>query len=297
MEYVLKNDRLIAKISSHGAELVSLEQADTGRQMIWQADPAVWGRHAPLLFPYTGRLRGGKFTWQGKEYAGGQHGFGRDMEFSLFCQDDTTLDLVLRHSEKTLELFPFAFTLHSIFTLQGNTLTHTLKVENPGTEVLRFGIGYHPAFLCPFDGQHVTGDYQLEFDTPQTPVVVETLITGENGGLVSGKQYELMQNSAVIPLHDRLFDQDSICMSQLTAKTLAIAEKGTGRRVTLNIEGFPYVLIWSAITPTLQYVCVEPWHSLPDTVEADGEWEHKPCAAAVQPGESWQTSLPMTFEW
>ena len=54
------------------------------------------------------------------------------------------------------ERFPFDFVLTSTFRLDGKTVHHTLTVRNPGTEELRFGIGYHPAFNIPFDAQHTT---------------------------------------------------------------------------------------------------------------------------------------------
>ena len=104
-----------------------------------------------------------------------------------------------------------------------------------------------------------------------------------------------MENSAVIPLTDQLFADDSICMTELSAQSLSLVEKDTGRRVEVKIQGFPYVLIWSAPTKKIQFVCIEPWHSLPDRVDASGRWEDKPCAAALAPGESWQTNLDMTF--
>ena len=43
-------------------------------------------RHAPILFPYCGRLKGGAFTHNGVSYEGGQHGFARDMEHALVEQ-------------------------------------------------------------------------------------------------------------------------------------------------------------------------------------------------------------------
>ena len=46
----LTPDRWIA----HGAEAVSLKNA-AGQEMLWQADPAVWKRHAPILFPVDGQ--------------------------------------------------------------------------------------------------------------------------------------------------------------------------------------------------------------------------------------------------
>jgi len=43
-------------------------------------------------------------------------------------------------------------------------------------------------------------------------------------------------------------------------------------------------------------VCIEPWHSLPDTETFGGDWNEKPCAAALAAGESWNTTLEMTFD-
>ena len=54
--------------------------------------------------------------------------------------------------------------LRSTFTLEGESVHHTLTVENPVEDKLCFGIGYHPAFALPFDDRHVTEDYEIRFD-------------------------------------------------------------------------------------------------------------------------------------
>ncbi len=295
MNYILENNKLILTVSSHGAEMISLVQADTGREMIWQADPEVWGRHAPLLFPYAGNLRDKKFVWQGREYAGSQHGFARDLEFQLAGKTDSCLDLVLCSNDETLKKFPFEFELHSIFTLEDHTVTHKVQVKNPGQQELRFGLGYHPGFMCPFDAQHSMEDYELRFDTAQQPVVIETDVLT---GLVTGRRWEMLEKASdVIPVKAGMFDHDSICMSQLSAGTISIVEKDSGRSVTLDVQGFPYVLLWSVANRPIPFLCVEPWHSLPDTADATGNWKDKPCAAVLQPGECWETRLPMSFNW
>ncbi len=295
MNYILKNNKLILTVSSLGAEMVSLVQADTGREMIWQADPEIWQRHAPLLFPYAGNLRDKKFVWQGKEYAGGQHGFARDLEFQLVEKTDTRLDLMLCSSAETLKNFPFEFELHSIFTLEDHTVTHKVQVKNPGQGELRFGLGYHPAFMCPFDEKHSIEDYELHFDAAQEPVVIET---DEFTGLVTGRQWAMQEEpNDVISLKSGMFDHGSICMSQLSAKTISLVEKDSGRSVTLDVQGFPYVLIWSVGKQPIPFLCIEPWHSLPDAENASGNWTDKPCAAVLQPGECWETRLPMSFNW
>ena len=86
-------------------------------------------------------------------------------------------------------------------------------------------------------------------------------------------------------------------MGNLSAKTLCLVEKDTDRRLSSGIEGYPYTLIWRAVgDPTLRFLCVEPWCSLQDRADASGNWEEKPCAAALAPGEHWSTDLAITFQ-
>ena len=296
MRYHVENEFLIATVESLGAEPVSVVDKATGAELLWNRDPAVWPRQAPILFPNAGRMKNGSYTLDGKTYTGYQHGFARDLEHEFLGVEGSSMQFVLRSSAETLEKFPREFELTSVFTLTGRTLRHTLAVKNTGNAELRFGIGYHPGFALPFDDQHTTADYELRFDAPQTPVVIETG-TGDIAGLVTGNTRVLMENSAVIPMDDRMFDNDSICMSGLTAKTLSLVEKDTGRRVTVGLEGSPYTLIWSMPgNPTLKFLCIEPWHSLPDPANATGDWNDKPCAAALAPGEGWHTDLDMTFD-
>ena len=65
MQYSIENDILRLTVDSHGAEPVSVIHKPTGAELLWQADPAVWNRHAPILFPYTGKLTGGKMLAKG----------------------------------------------------------------------------------------------------------------------------------------------------------------------------------------------------------------------------------------
>ena len=158
MQYSVENELLRLTVDPHGAEAVSVIHKPTGAELLWQADPAVWGRHAPILFPYTGKLTGGKMIAKGMEYAGSQHGFARDVEHALVSQTADTLVFELQANAETLPKWPYAFVLRSTFALDGETVHHTLTVENPVEEQLRFGIGYHPAFALPFDDKHKTED-------------------------------------------------------------------------------------------------------------------------------------------
>lgn len=85
MQATIHNEFLTLTVDTHGAEAVSLKNA-AGEEMLWQADPAIWKRHAPILFPWTGKLVDGTFAAKGKTWKGGQHGFARDLEHTLLRQ-------------------------------------------------------------------------------------------------------------------------------------------------------------------------------------------------------------------
>ena len=55
MQATIHNEFLTLTVDTHGAEAVSLKNA-AGEEMLWQAAPAIWKRHAPILFPWTGKL-------------------------------------------------------------------------------------------------------------------------------------------------------------------------------------------------------------------------------------------------
>lgn len=297
MRYQIENDELKVTADTHGAELVAVTDQKTGAEMMWNADPTVWDWHAPILFPYCGKLRGGHYQLDGQVYPGEMHGFARHMEHQFLGTDGSAMGFRLSADEETRKLLPRDFDFETTFSLYGRCLRHHVKVTNRSDRELRFGLGYHPAFAFPFDDKHTTQDYELRFNAPQTPVVCKNIEQGPDEGFACDERYTLEEDTMSVPLNDRMFDVDSLCLTGLSAKTLSIVEKDTGRRVTLDVSAFPYVLLWSMQgTDVLKFLCIEPWHSLQDRVDATGNWDEKPCAAVLAPGESWETHLDMTFD-
>lgn len=124
MQTTINNEFLTVTIDTHGAEVVSVKNSK-GEELIWQADPAIWNRHSPVLFPWAGRLANGELIHNGKHYNGGQHGFIRDLEHILKQNNGISAQLMFRADEETKTLrFPFDFEFTSVFTLDGHTLHH-----------------------------------------------------------------------------------------------------------------------------------------------------------------------------
>lgn len=290
MEYTIENEYLKLTVTTWGAQVKSVVRKCDNVEHIWQADKAVWGYHAPILFPHAGKVVGGKIIAKGREFEATQHGFARLMEHDFVEQSRDTIVLELCSSEETLAKFPYEFRLISTFTLEADTVHHTLTVENLDEEELPFGIGYHPAFTVPFDNKHVATDYELRFSEMESPICINCL----PHGLMHGNLYYLGSNIQSIPVDERLFANDSHCMVGLKSQTLGLYEKDTGRGVVCNISEFPYTLIWSK--PGMpQFVCIEPWHSLPSPENGTSDWNEKPAAAILAPGEAWSCTLSTSF--
>ena len=291
MEYIIENEYLKVTVTTWGAQVKSVVRKSDNVEHMWSADPAVWGYHAPILFPWCGKLKDGKVEMKGQTIeTKAQHGFARTSTHRFVRQNDCEIVLELTENEETLGIFPWKFRLISTFRLEKDTLHHTLTVENTDAESFLFGIGYHPGFTVPFDKEHTIEDYELRFSQMESPMCVGTAPLG----LVNGKTYCLGSNIQSIPVTAGMFDNDSHCMVNIASESLGLYEKDTGRAVVCSLKGFPYCLIWSK-PGVPQFICIEPWNSLPGYENGSYSWEEKPAAARVAPGQRWSTTLKTQF--
>src|SRR5690554_6239527 len=138
----ISNDRVKASFTLLGAELSSIQYK--GKEYIWQAKPAIWNRHAPVLFPIVGSLLDNTYYVDGKPYQLPQHGFARDSKFLLLKQTETSVHFMLESNLETLKIYPYPFKLHITYMLQDRKLQVIFQVENPSNDTMLFGIGAHP---------------------------------------------------------------------------------------------------------------------------------------------------------
>ncbi len=87
--HILENEAIRLEIADKGAELSRVWDKENHCQRLWSADPAVWNRHAPILFPFVGKVVNGKYRFAGREYeTKTQHGFARDLDFCAVCNHE-----------------------------------------------------------------------------------------------------------------------------------------------------------------------------------------------------------------
>ena len=280
----LKHGATTAVIQRKGAQMISFKGSD-GREVIWQADPAVWASSAPVLFPVCGMPKDEKVIIDGVTYPMAKHGFTRNPEFDVVKVGDDFVELVLTPTDESRPQYPFEFAFHVIYTLRENGFRTDFIVENKSDRVMPFCVGGHPGFILPMEDGAVYTDYQLVF--PQPEVGRNRLVPG--GGLVDGEEIIDFENGTTLPLSHDLFDErDALVFADLKSRSVDLVNKNGGKGIHFSYPKMEVLAVWSMPKKNGDYVCLESWHGMPGQVTESGKFEDKPFVTLLQPGMSHQ---------
>lgn len=279
----LRNGFWGARISETGAELKSLFCFETGREHIWHGDPAWWTGSAPVLFPIVGGLKGGEYRWEGRTYKLPSHGFARGSLFAVTGAGEDSAELTLRADARTRETYPFDFSLRVSFTLERAGIAVRYLVTNTGNGRMYFSIGSHPAFVVPFAGG-VLENYYVLFERAEN---LERWFF-KDGVIEAGRTGEAFANSRVINLTRSAFAEGIMIFKHPASREFTLACSLSPHTVTVITDGVPYVGVWSK-PGGAPFVCIEPWHGIPDMSDASGDLEEKEGILGLEPGASFST--------
>ena len=293
MEYI-ENDRIRVGVSSHGAELCSLYDLTRDHEVIWQADPKYWNRHAPVLFPFVGKVNGGSYRYRGTSYPMGQHGFARDREFRLVDKGAAHVTFELTEDEKSLQVYPFAFRLRITHRIEGNRLSVEWEVSNPsGEEPLYFSIGGHPAFNCPADPGQEKTEYSVVF--PGHEELTYILIDPEAEAADPEHPQALrLEDGGRLPVTEHLFDRDALIFDGGQVDTVGLLYPDGTPYVTMELAGFPSLGVWSKPHSDAPYVCLEPWIGRVDNKGFTGELPDKYGEQHLEAGEVFRAAYAVS---
>ena len=284
----IENDFLKLTVSDHGAELVSLIKKSDGREVIWCGNPKFWNRHAPVLFPFVGKVQGGEYRYNGKSYPMGQHGFARDMEFLPLDITSHSITHRLMSNDETYKKYPFEFVFDETHELCDNAVTVTWKISNPSeTEPLYFSVGGHPAFNCPLREGESKSDYYLWFGGKKS--LTYFLIDPVSEGVDTENPKTLGLSDGKLKIEESLFDNDALIIDGQLQKLGLLYPDGSPY-VTLTCPDALSVGIWSKPKANAPYICLEPWIGRCDNKGFDGELKDKFGEQVIAPGEYFKTS-------
>ena len=214
-----------------------------------------------------------------------QHGFARDMEFTLLSQSEDEIWFQLRSTEETLAKYPYEFILKLGYRISENQVKVLWQVENPGSEVLHFSIGGHPAFNCPIETDTKQSECFVDFGDVEE--VLSTRIS-ENG-LATNSMDVYSLTGGRLALRENLFQHDALVIENSQTDTAALCRKDGSRYVTVTMDA-PLFGIWSPSDKEAPFICIEPWYGRCDSEDFDGTLEERKWGNQVQPGEIWNAS-------
>ena len=268
------------QIANHGAELQSLRL--DGREYIWHGDPKYWGRRSPILFPMVGKVYGGVFRVDGKEYPMGQHGFARDSEFVKVGERYVLFGC-------PLERYPYKFELSVRYHSEGQRFYAEWEVLNRDSRDMHFQIGAHPAILLPdYHEDDLIHGYLQCFDAQGQPVKQPMLSHGLDGGYLTELDAPVpmpVDADGLLPVTADTFAIDTFMLEHSAVKSVALLDKNKRPYVTVGSDQTEAYGLWAPHKPGCPFVCLEPWCGISDLRGFTGDISERYLIHSLRPGE------------
>lgn len=308
---VIENGELRVEISELGAEMQSLTDLATGRNLLWTGDAAYWQGRSPVLFPAVGALWNGTYRKGGRSYDMSKHGFVRRILWEL---SERTADSITFAHEQTADeaaAFPWPYRVEVEYRLQGRKVCVAFRVHNAGSETMYFQIGGHPGFSLPdFEpDKAVSGyirfeeqpDYILRVAEQGCTVVAEVFRDNSAAGIENVHYPVPADENGLVP----------VCADTFANEALIFPDRQISAAALLRTDGTPIVrisssapvwLFWMPVNSGLcqnpeanktvlkaaPFVCFEPWYGLCDPIGFDGDVGQRPFINALAPDEVWR---------
>lgn len=286
MQTALSSQNLTIIINHFGAELCSiLDKNQT--EFMWQAQ-SEWQRYSPVLFPIVGKLKNNTYSFKNNTYELKQHGFARDIIFTLISSTKNACTFELKSSSETKKNYPFDFTFQIHYELIKNKLTISYSVNNPSQNQLYFSVGAHPAFSCQLNGNDTLEDYYLKFEKPKF------IMSALNDGLIRDEKIDLEIYKNKLLLYTNLFDNDALVFGNSQINKVSLCSIIGNQKVTLESKNWPYFGIWTKKNSN-KFICFEPWYCIADSETNGGSFENKKGIISLNPQSNFSCSYSITI--
>jgi galactose mutarotase-like enzyme len=283
----LENDFLKVCIKEFGAELCSVIHKEFHLEYIWQAGEE-WPKHAPVLFPIVGQVLNNEYAYNGNAYTLNRHGFARESLFEVLSVSESSVSLILKSNESTLQKYPFNFEFIVSYELKNNLLVTTYDVNNKGNSELYYSVGGHPAFKVPIEERLNYDDYILEFDKP-----ISTDIWPLDNGQISKSSLPYLSNQSFIKLTKALFENDALVFKGFPSQWIELRSDLSTHGLKFMLNDCPFLGLWAA--KGADFVCIEPWWGIADSVESNNNFSSKEGIIRVEPGAQNLNSYSIIF--
>jgi galactose mutarotase-like enzyme len=287
--YQIESNQLLIRIDPKGAELKNVFHKLFAIEYMWGADPLFWAKTSPVLFPIVGTLKNNTYYYKEHPYSLTRHGFARDKTFHITEQRKDFIALSITSDADTLALYPFPFVFSILYQINNTELTVTYLIQNTGNDTMFFSVGGHPAFKVPLVEGTTYDDYKLLFEKMETldswPI--------SKDGLIEKQPQALLEQSNVLPLRKDLFMKDALVLKHLQSSWVKFCSAKTEHGLQFTFTSFPYLGLWAA--PGADFLCIEPWCGIADSVDTDQQLENKEGIIRLAPAASFNVQWKVLF--
>lgn len=279
---VIENSRLCVKISTLGAEIVSIKK--DGEEQLWCGNPEIWGGHAPILFPVCGGLNDGKIIYNDREYEIEKHGYAKTSFFEAEKHCADSAGFLLKSDELSKSKYPFDYEFRVGYSLTDTSLKVEFFVKNTGDGDMFYSVGAHEGYACPGGIEN----YDIVFECEEN---LETVLL-ENG-LLGKKTLKFGENITEFPLKKEYFELDTLIFTALKSRRVSLRNKISGKEIKIDFTGADNLLLWTDTRG--DFLCVEPWCGLPDYYGECTDISRKPGMNRVSAGKEEKRTHIITF--
>jgi galactose mutarotase-like enzyme len=282
----IASDDLAVTVSASGAETQSICDR-TGREFLWQGDPAHWSGRAPVLFPIVGAAPGGRIVVDGHAAGMAQHGFARRSRFAVDEHGPGHCRHRLVASAASRAVWPFEFRLDISHALDGPALTVTAEVHNDDRRTMPFGFGFHPAFAWPLPGAEGR-PHLVVLDNGAAPGLRRI----DADGLLTDTDHPSPFRAGELALDPGLFAGGALIFPEGAGCGLSYGAEG-GPVLHFTFSGLPNLALWTR--PGAPFLCVEPWHGMAARAGAGPDVADRPFTRHLPPGEVARFAFTVRF--
>ena len=276
----IQNDKLRATFNNLGAELVSLINIETGKEIMWSGNPDFWSGISPVLFPIIGALKNEQYIFENQTYELPRHGFARRRIFAVKESSENEVVFELTSDEESLKIYPFQFSLEIKYTLAANKLNVDYLVKNLSQKQMYFSLGAHPGFAIDTENGLNYNDYEIAFSNDDE-LQIHPLVDN----LISNQTQTIDLENKVLPLSYELFSKDALVTTNMRSKELILRNNKNHHKVIFTFSNFPYFGIWAA--KNADFVCLEPWQGIADLENHNQQLTEKFGILRLEKGEDW----------
>ncbi len=290
MIIVIQNQQLRVEIDPQGAQLKSIYFE--GREYLWQGDEESWNKRAPILFPVIGRMRDRQYDVDGVRYEIPPHGFANITLFEVTGQTETAVALTMCSSPESRACYPFDFKFTVEFRLEGNQIRKRHLVENIGSADLYYEVGGHDGFNALFYPGERMDDCYIRIPGIQSfsPYEFDEAVT------LQPKSRDIAAPGGRIELKPATYGIDCVILEKLAQPRAELVDSRGQLRLALDFPDMDYVTLWTKTTDfDTNFICIEPWTSLPDADFVGRELREKAGIRRLAPGQQENLGYDITL--